>query len=174
MNLNSLAIVRTATGKVVTFVRADVPQGWQPPEGCTAVAASALPVGWQYEPAPDPTPVIDTLAGVPVTGFGDTLTIPVRILAPADIQVPDPDRGLVLRDESGHDWLVAIANGSLTVVQISASPECSQEVRKTKLATARASEKVLLDAAKVKGKSKLKTEERLDIIEKILGIVYPA
>lgn len=172
MNLNSLAIVRNATGKVVTFVRSDVPQGWQPPEGCTAVAASALPVGWQYEPDPAPQPVTDTLAGVPVTALGETLSFPVRLLATADIQVPDPDRGLVLRDDMGNDWVVAISNGSLTAVQISASPECSQAERKAKLAVARASGKVLVDAAKVKGKSKLKPEERLDVIEKMLGIVY--
>lgn len=47
--MNSLAILN-ASGRVVTFVRADVPVGWTPPEGCTAVPGDQLPEGWQYEP----------------------------------------------------------------------------------------------------------------------------
>jgi hypothetical protein len=47
--MNSLAIVN-AVGRVVTFVRPDVPEGWTPPNGCTAVPGDQLPPGWQYEP----------------------------------------------------------------------------------------------------------------------------
>jgi len=46
---NSLAILN-ALGQVVTFVRCDVPEGWTPPEGCTAIPDDQLPEGWQREP----------------------------------------------------------------------------------------------------------------------------
>jgi len=39
-----------ALGQVVTFVRDDVPDGWSPPEGCTAVPEAELPAGWVREP----------------------------------------------------------------------------------------------------------------------------
>lgn len=45
----ALAILN-ALGQVVTFVRDDVPAGWTPPEGCTAVPESELPAGWVREP----------------------------------------------------------------------------------------------------------------------------
>lgn len=47
--------ILNALGQVVTFVRADVPAGWTPPEGCTAVPDNELSPGWQR--APDTTPV---------------------------------------------------------------------------------------------------------------------
>jgi hypothetical protein len=47
--MGNLAIINGA-GRVVTFVRNDVPEGWTPPEGCTAVPESELPAGWQREP----------------------------------------------------------------------------------------------------------------------------
>lgn len=50
------AIVRTATGRVVTVVRSDLPAGWSPPSGCHTVAEDALPSGWEYEPAEYPVP----------------------------------------------------------------------------------------------------------------------
>jgi len=46
---NALAILNAA-GRVVTFVRPDVPEGWTPPDGCTAVPDDQLPAGWQMEP----------------------------------------------------------------------------------------------------------------------------
>jgi hypothetical protein len=53
-NATSLAIL-DASGRVVTFVRLDVPEGWIPPEGCTAVPDDELPESW--ERAPDSSPV---------------------------------------------------------------------------------------------------------------------
>lgn len=47
--------ILNALGQIVTFVRDDVPDGWLPPEGCTAIPESALPAGW--ERAPDDSPV---------------------------------------------------------------------------------------------------------------------
>ena len=53
--MQSLAILN-ALGQVVTFVRPDVPEGWQPPEGCTAVPDDELPEGWQHAPDNSPVP----------------------------------------------------------------------------------------------------------------------
>ncbi len=55
--------ITNALGHVVTFVRADVPPGWQPPAGCKAVPESALPVGYKVAP-PDPTPVPASITAV--------------------------------------------------------------------------------------------------------------
>jgi hypothetical protein len=54
-NATSLAIL-DADGRVVTFVRLDVPDGWTPPEGFTAVPDDELPPGWQRAPSTDPVP----------------------------------------------------------------------------------------------------------------------
>jgi hypothetical protein len=54
-NATSLAIVNAA-GQVETFVRLDVPQGWTPPDGCTAVPDDELPEGWQRAEASGPVP----------------------------------------------------------------------------------------------------------------------
>lgn len=45
----ALAILNSL-GQVVTFVRDDLPEGWTPPAGCTAVPESELPAGWVREP----------------------------------------------------------------------------------------------------------------------------
>lgn len=45
----ALAILNSL-GQVVTFVRDDVPSGWQPPDGCTAIPESDLSAGWQRAP----------------------------------------------------------------------------------------------------------------------------
>ena len=50
-------------GRVVTFVRRDVPSGWQPPDSCRAVPESALPAGWQMAPPP-PSPVPEFVKAV--------------------------------------------------------------------------------------------------------------
>ena len=55
----SLAIIDDQ-GRVVTFVRLDVPEGWTPPDGCTAVPDDELPAGWVR--APDESPVPDTVS----------------------------------------------------------------------------------------------------------------
>jgi hypothetical protein len=47
--MNSIAILNSL-GRVITFVQADVPDGWTPPDGCTAVPDDQLPDGWQMEP----------------------------------------------------------------------------------------------------------------------------
>jgi hypothetical protein len=52
---NSLAIINAA-GRVVTFVRPDVPEGWSPPDGCTAVPDDQLPAVWEMAPDTSPVP----------------------------------------------------------------------------------------------------------------------
>jgi hypothetical protein len=54
-NATSLAIVDQA-GKVVTFVRLDVPAGWTPPDGCTAIPDDELPAGWTRADGAGPVP----------------------------------------------------------------------------------------------------------------------
>ncbi len=54
ISATSFAIL-DAFGRVVTFVRLDVPDGWAPPEGHTAIPDDELPEGW--ERAPDSSPV---------------------------------------------------------------------------------------------------------------------
>lgn len=53
---HSLAIVRDSDGRVVTFVRLDVPEGWTPPEGTRAVPDDELPAGWQMAEDTSPVP----------------------------------------------------------------------------------------------------------------------
>jgi hypothetical protein len=55
-NATSLAIL-DAEGRVVTFVRLDVPDGWAPPEGHTAIPDDELPEGWERAPDSSPVPV---------------------------------------------------------------------------------------------------------------------
>lgn len=57
-NATSLALV-DALGRVTTFLRLDVPNGWTPPEGLTAVPDDELPEGW--ERAADASPVPDSV-----------------------------------------------------------------------------------------------------------------
>jgi len=59
MSTVPLAILNDA-GRVVTFVRPDVPPLWGPPPGCTAIPANQLPANWQY--APDDRPVPPTIS----------------------------------------------------------------------------------------------------------------
>ena len=53
---NSYAIVRDSDGLVETFVRLDVPSGWVPQDGFTAVPDDELPEGWQMIPSTVPVP----------------------------------------------------------------------------------------------------------------------
>lgn len=59
MNQIPIAILDNL-GRVVTFVRPDVPPLWGPPPGCTAIPADQLPAGWQH--APDASPVPATIS----------------------------------------------------------------------------------------------------------------
>jgi hypothetical protein len=54
--MNRWAIVRIADGRVVTFVRADLPPGFTPPAGCRLVRESDLPAGWKTADSVVPSP----------------------------------------------------------------------------------------------------------------------
>jgi hypothetical protein len=55
-NATAYALVRS-DGKVETFLRLDMPAGWEPEPGYTLVPDDELPEGWERaEPTPDPVP----------------------------------------------------------------------------------------------------------------------
>lgn len=55
-NATSIAIL-DGESRVITFVRLDVPEGWIPPEGCSAVPDDELPEGWQRAPDASTVPL---------------------------------------------------------------------------------------------------------------------
>jgi len=72
--MTRLAIVN-ALGQVVTFVRDDVPPGFQPPPGCTAVPIAALPARYQMaaelpQPVPESVTAIQIRMRLIQTGVG--------------------------------------------------------------------------------------------------------
>jgi len=70
--MNRIAITN-ALGHVVTFVRPDLPPGFQPPPACKAVPESSLPVGYKMaavEPPPVPASVGDLELRQALAKFG--------------------------------------------------------------------------------------------------------
>ena len=55
-NKNTSLAILDATGRVVTFVRPDQPDGWSPPFGMTAIPDDDLPDGWEMAPDSSPVP----------------------------------------------------------------------------------------------------------------------
>jgi hypothetical protein len=112
-NATSLAIVNKA-GEVETFVRLDVPAGWTPPEGCTAIPDDELPAGWAM--AADTSPVPESISPMQARLWlvrnGIALTdIDAAIESIADQQTRDTVRvqweyGLEVVRSS--DWLAAL------------------------------------------------------------------
>lgn len=110
----ALAIL-DSQGRVVTFVRPDVPDGWQPPEGCTAIPSDQLPAGWQY--APDLSPVPQQVSARQIrlwlVRHGVSLaTVEAAIDAIADQQTRDSVRvewEYAPFVERSHPWLVPLA-----------------------------------------------------------------
>lgn len=54
--MSVIAIVREATGRVVTLVRSDVPTGFKAPDGCKLVPGNSLPADYEVEPQELPVP----------------------------------------------------------------------------------------------------------------------
>lgn len=50
-NAQSLALVRQSDNKVETFLRLDIPIGWEPPEGYYVIPDDELPANWERVPA---------------------------------------------------------------------------------------------------------------------------
>lgn len=113
-NATSLAILNS-DGHVVTFVRLDVPEGWSPPEGTTAVPDDELPAGWQRAADTSPVPQSVTARQIRLwlLGQGYSLAqIDTTIAA-----IPDENvRGVVSVEweyapyvERSHPWLIPLA-----------------------------------------------------------------
>ena len=48
--------ILNSLGQVVTIVRDDVPEGWQPPAGCSVVDVATLPANYTMAPSMEPIP----------------------------------------------------------------------------------------------------------------------
>ena len=113
-NATSLAIL-DADGRVVTFVRMDVPEYWQPPEGCTAVPDDELRAGWQY--APDSSPVPSQVSARQIRLWLVRNGIPLATVEEAIDSIMDqPTRDAIRVEweyapyiERSHQWLVPLA-----------------------------------------------------------------
>lgn len=113
-NATSIAIVN-AEGRVVTFVRLDVPDGWQPPSGCTAVPDDELPSGWQW--ADDSRPVPTNVSARQIRLWLVRRGIPLAAVEAAIDSITDQATRDVVRVEwewapyieRSHPWLVPLA-----------------------------------------------------------------
>jgi len=113
-NATSLAIL-DAHGRVVTFVRPDVPAGWQPPDGCTAVPDDELPEGW--ERAPDNSPVPQSISARQIRLWLVRKGVSVATVEAAINAIPDAVTRESVRVEweyapyveRTHAWLVPMA-----------------------------------------------------------------
>ena len=114
-NATSLAIL-DASGRVVTFVRLDVPEGWQPPSGTTAVPDDELPAGW--ERAPDSSPVPPQVSARQIRLWLVRNGVPLATVEAAIDSITDqPTRDSVRVEweyapyvERSHPWLVPLAS----------------------------------------------------------------
>lgn len=120
----SLAIL-DAQGRVVTFVRPDVPAGWQPPDGCTAVPDDELPEGW--ERAPDTSPVPQSVSARQIRLWLVQHGISLATVEAAIDSIPDQQTRDTVRVEweyapyveRTHPWLVPMAQAlGMTEAQI--------------------------------------------------------
>lgn len=93
----SLAIVN-ADGQVVTFVRLDVPDGWSPPDGCTAIPDDELPPGWQH--APDATPVPASISARQIRLWLVRAGFSLDMIAQVIASIPDQ----ATRDTVAIEW----------------------------------------------------------------------
>jgi len=125
--MESLAIL-DSSGRVVTFVRPDVPEGWAPPDGCTAMPSDQLPPGWQL--APDESPVPTSISARQIRLWlirhGITLTtVEAAIDGIADAVARESVRvewEYAPYVERSHAWLVPMAAAlGLTEQQIDAA-----------------------------------------------------
>ena len=114
-NATSLAIL-DASGRVVTFVRLDVPDGWTPPDGMTAIQDDELPAGW--ERAPDSTPVPPQVSARQIRLWLVRNGVPLATVEAAIDSITDqPTRDSVRVEweyapyvERTHPWLVPLAS----------------------------------------------------------------
>jgi hypothetical protein len=96
-NATSIAIL-DAEGRVITFVRLDVPEGWTPPENCTAAPDDELPAGW--ERAPDSSPVPSQVSARQIRLWLVTHGIPLSTVDAAIDSITDA----MARDTVRVEW----------------------------------------------------------------------
>lgn len=113
-NATSLALV-DAEGRVVTFVRSDLPEGWEPPDGLTAIPDDELPAGW--ERAADTSPVPPQVSARQIRLWLVRNGIPLATVEDAIDSIMDqPTRDAIRVEweyapyvERSHQWLVPLA-----------------------------------------------------------------
>lgn len=113
-NATSLAILNAA-GEVETFVRLDVPEGWTPPDGCTAVPDDELPQGWRRAGDSSPVPQTVTAAqvrlwlvdhGIALAAIDAAIDSIADEVTREQVRVEWEYRPVV---ERSHPWLVPLA-----------------------------------------------------------------
>lgn len=123
----ALALV-DSSGRVVTFVRPDLPAGWEPPDGLTVVPDDELPAGWRRADDADPVPPSVTARQIRlwlVTHGVSLATVDAAINAIADQATRDSVRvewEYAPYVERRHPWLVPLAASlGLTEQQVDAA-----------------------------------------------------
>jgi hypothetical protein len=114
-NAKSLAIVNAA-GEVETFVRLDVPEGWTPPDECTAVPDDELPAGWKR--ATDSSPVPASVSARQIRLWLVSHGIALATIEAAIDSIVEPVTRETVRVEweyapvieRAHPWLVPLAS----------------------------------------------------------------
>ena len=64
-NTTSIAIVTKEDNKVLTFIRMDYPDNWEPEEGYYAIGNDLLPEGWERIP-PEPEKVPESITATQI------------------------------------------------------------------------------------------------------------
>ena len=84
----SWALVRDSDGLVETFLRLDLPLGWQPPEGFSLIPDDQLPAGWSKIPQeiPAPSTITATQIRLWLVNNGFSMNQIYDIIS----QIPDP------------------------------------------------------------------------------------
>lgn len=112
-NAISYALVRP-DGKVETFLRLDMPAGWEPEPGYTLVPDDELPEGWErYE---DPAPVPATISPRQIRIWLITHGISLAVVEQAIASIPDETQRQIVQVEweyapyveRAHPWLEAL------------------------------------------------------------------
>lgn len=116
--------ILNSLGQIVTIVRPDLPPGWTPPEGHTAVPEDQLPPGTQWAPQPPP-PVP---AEVPLWSFRAALALASMKSAAETLiaALPEPQKTVATQQyeygnfiERGHPLIEGLgAQLGLTSAQI--------------------------------------------------------
>jgi hypothetical protein len=114
-NATSYALVRP-DGKVETFLRLDMPVGWEPEPGYALVPDDELPEGWErYE---EPAPVPTTISPRQIRIWLITHGISIAVVEQAIASIPDETQRQIVQVEweyspyveRTHPWLEALGS----------------------------------------------------------------